>query len=80
MLIGAIVAILPHLGFPDSIDSALYFLLGCAVIAVGIVVRRRFSHSPIFERRSMHIRKDTFVEATPVTHESAEDHVDHSHT
>lgn len=41
MLSGALVAVLPFLGFPNSWDSALFFLAGVFVIALGIVVRRR---------------------------------------
>ncbi len=42
MLAGALVAVLPFLGFPSSWDTVLYFILGSFVIALGIVVRRRF--------------------------------------
>lgn len=44
MLAGTAVAVLPFLGFPNSWDNALFFLLGMCVIALGIVVRRRGSH------------------------------------
>ena len=41
MLIGAIVAILPFLGFPNSWDAVLFFILGAIIIAIGIIVRRK---------------------------------------
>ncbi len=41
MLSGAFVATLPFLGFPNSWDSALFFIAGAFVIGLGIVVRRR---------------------------------------
>jgi VIT1/CCC1 family predicted Fe2+/Mn2+ transporter len=45
MLTGAFVAILPFLGFPNSLDNALFFLAGIFVISLGIIVRRRETHS-----------------------------------
>ena len=41
MLAGAFVAVLPFLGFPNSWDTALFFLAGVFIISLGIVVRRR---------------------------------------
>lgn len=38
---GAVVAILPFLGFPISWDHALFFILGVCVVALGIAVRRK---------------------------------------
>ncbi len=38
---GAVVAILPFLGFPSSWDHAIFFIAGLCVIALGIAVRRR---------------------------------------
>lgn len=43
ILAGAIVAVLPFLGFPSSWTHALYFIAGLCVIALGIVVRRRLN-------------------------------------
>ncbi len=45
MLSGAFVAVLPFLGFPNSWDTVLFFLAGISVIALGIIVRRRETHS-----------------------------------
>lgn len=44
ILVGAIIALVPSLGFPYSWDSVIFFVLGIAVVALGIVVRRRLSH------------------------------------
>lgn len=41
MLSGTFVAVLPFLGFPQSWDTALLFIVGVFVVALGIVVRRR---------------------------------------
>lgn len=66
MLIGAIVAVLPFLGFPNSWDSVLYFLLGVIIIGLGIVVRRRDSHHMDSMMRTPAPQpKQTFVEAAP---------------
>lgn len=43
ILAGAIVAVLPFLGFPSSWTHAMYFIAGLCVIALGIVVRRRLN-------------------------------------
>ena len=45
MLTGALVAILPLLGFPSSWDNVFFFLAGIFVIALGIIVRRRLGQS-----------------------------------
>ncbi len=41
MFAGALIALVPFLGFPSSWDSVLFFILGVIVIALGITVRRR---------------------------------------
>lgn len=43
MLVGAIVAALPFLGFPHAALQWLQFIAGVCVLALGIVVRRRLS-------------------------------------
>lgn len=45
MLAGSLVALLPFLGFPNSWDTVMFFLLGVLVIGLGIAVRRRASNS-----------------------------------
>ena len=60
MLAGAIVAVLPFLGFPNSWDTVLFFLLGVFIIGLGIVVRRRFGSVS-----EPHSGADTFVENSP---------------
>jgi len=50
MLAGALTAVLPFLGFPNSWDNVLFFLTGVFVIALGIMVRRR-GDRPVERRR-----------------------------
>lgn len=66
MLAGAFVATLPFLGFPNSWDSALFFVAGIIVVALGIVVRRRGKRlsfdraavSPHFEEHMPHPQRE----------------------
>lgn len=51
MLSGTLVAVMPFLGFPPSWDSAIFFVLGVFVFALGVVVRRRSSGSSRFVER-----------------------------
>ncbi|MEK7107240.1 MAG: hypothetical protein AAB899_03585 [Patescibacteria group bacterium] len=51
MLAGAFVAVLPFLGFPNSWDTALFFLAGIFIISLGIAVRRREAHSVAPEQK-----------------------------
>jgi hypothetical protein len=44
MLSGVLVAALPFLGFPNAWDTWIFFAIGVFVIALGIVVRRRYGH------------------------------------
>jgi len=41
MLLGALVALVPFLGFPNSWDRAIFFVLGMLVVVIGVVLRRR---------------------------------------
>ena len=41
MLMGVLMILVPHMGFPSSWDRALYLILGIVVVALGILVRRR---------------------------------------
>ena len=41
ILAGCLVALLPFLGFPQSMDTVMFFLLGIFTVSLGIVVRRR---------------------------------------
>lgn len=61
MLSGALVAVLPFLGFPNSWDNVLYFLAGIFVISLGIVVRRRGQRLVVKQKREPR----DFVEAAP---------------
>ena len=38
---GALVAVLPFLGFPSSWDTVLFFILGVCIVALGIALRRK---------------------------------------
>ena len=60
MLAGALVAALPFLGFPNSWDSVLLFLIGVFIVALGIIVRRRIGH-----HSSPRGNGDAFVESSP---------------
>lgn len=41
LLLGVFGIILPSLGFPSSIDDALFRIIGIAVVIVGVLLRRR---------------------------------------
>ncbi len=45
MLSGAFVAAFPFLGFPNSWDAFFFLGIGIFIIALGIIVRRRFGHT-----------------------------------
>jgi VIT1/CCC1 family predicted Fe2+/Mn2+ transporter len=47
MISGALVVVLPFLGFPNAWDTIFFVLLGMLVIGLGIAVRRTLA------RRSM---------------------------
>ncbi len=65
MLAGGFVAVLPFLGFPNSWDTALLFIAGGLIIALGIVVRHeRNTEDGASTRHS----GDTFVENGPQGH------------
>ncbi|OGG59968.1 hypothetical protein A3C86_00990 [Candidatus Kaiserbacteria bacterium RIFCSPHIGHO2_02_FULL_49_16] len=70
MLSGAFVALLPFLGFPNSWDNVLLFLAGIFVIALGIIVRRRETHSINPGQKK---DKSAFRDASPLSppHENA---------
>jgi CBS domain containing-hemolysin-like protein len=59
MLCGALVAILPFLGFPNSWDTVIFVVLGVMIITLGIVVRRRAPRAFKNDRDAL------FVENTP---------------
>ncbi len=60
MLMGALVATLPFLGFPIRIDNIIMIALGIIVIALGIIVRRRG-----VAQRARTTRANSYVESTP---------------
>ena len=45
MLMGALIATLPFLGFPIRMDNIILVALGIIVIALGIIVRRKLGRS-----------------------------------
>jgi hypothetical protein len=53
MLVGALVAVIPFLGFPVSWDTMLFFALGIITIGLGIVVRRQRGEWETQMRKSM---------------------------
>ena len=55
MLAGTLVVLLPFLGFPASWDTALFFLLGIAIIGLGIAVRRRGTARDGAEKKEMFV-------------------------
>lgn len=63
MTVGALVALLPFLGFPIHWDNIILVVLGLLTIALGIVVRRRG-----WGLRTR--RTTTFVESAPSAHDT----------
>lgn len=61
MLFGAFVAILPFLGFPNSVDEVLFTIAGFVIVALGIIVRRKGKHLIVHGER----RERTIVEHVP---------------
>ena len=61
MFSGALVALLPFLGFPNSWDKFMFLGLGLFVIALGIMVRRRKGTTV----SRAHMKDRAFVEHTP---------------
>lgn len=60
MLFGALVAVLPFLGFTVDMQKWAFFIVGLIVIALGIAVRRRGTRL-----RDSRRRKGEFVESMP---------------
>lgn len=46
MLFGALIAIMPFMGFPNAWDDVFFAIAGLVVIALGIAVRRRIPYEP----------------------------------
>ena len=59
MFSGAFVAVLPFLGFPNTLDSVFFFIVGVFIIALGIAVRRRVS------KRERRTETEAFTEHVP---------------
>jgi len=60
MLAGALVAVMPFLGFTVNMQTWIFFFLGIIIIGLGIAVRRRGQR-----QRSVRVRKGEFVESIP---------------
>ena len=60
ILVGALIAVMPFLGFPISWQVWIFFILGIVVVVLGIAVRRRGDRSVVQSRR-----KGEFVESMP---------------
>ena len=60
ILAGALIAVMPFLGFPISWQVWIFFILGIVVVLLGIAVRRRGGR-PVAKNR----RKGEFVESAP---------------
>ena len=59
MFAGAFVTVLPFLGFPNSWDNVLLFIVGVFTLVLGIVVRRRSARAYYREE------SEAFVESLP---------------
>lgn len=63
ILVGALIGLLPFLGFPNSWDTVMFFILGIVLIALGVAVRRDV-HIARAERRRK--QRAMFVENEPI--------------
>lgn len=61
MLMGAMIATLPFLGFPIRMDNLIMIAIGIIVISLGIIVRRRDVAHRVRERRT----HQSYVENAP---------------
>ena len=61
MLFGALVAMMPFLGFTVDMQKWIIFVLGIIVIALGVAARRRGQVKRLVRRR-----RGEFVESMPV--------------
>lgn len=69
MLSGALIALIPFLGFPLKWDNVMLVVLGVLVITLGIIVRRRGLNRTTAVTKA----NGTYVESSPRTmHEAHE--------
>lgn len=61
MFAGALVAVLPFLGFPVSWDNVILLVLGVFVVILGVVVRRR----GLVRMTRPQQRPSAYVDSTP---------------
>ena len=64
MLMGALVAVLPFLGFPNRWDSILFVIAGVIIVLLGIIVRRR--HGPRTKLEADAYPEEELEQSTPV--------------
>ena len=66
---GAFVALLPFLGFPQSWDTAFFFLAGIFVVGLGIAVRRkRGTLETLMRKNPMPLAENLSRDSTMATH------------
>lgn len=53
MFSGALVALLPFLGFPNSWDAIIFLTIGLFIVCLGVIVRRRRKNTPRHEEQKM---------------------------
>jgi hypothetical protein len=64
MGMGAFIVVLPFLGLPQDLDSALFLLAGIIVVALGVMVRRR-GLLPLPPSKQTLLVERTFVDSNP---------------
>jgi hypothetical protein len=60
MLFGALIAVMPFLGFTVDMQKWIIFVLGLIVVSLGIALRRRGQVKPQAKRR-----RGEFIESSP---------------
>jgi hypothetical protein len=62
IFVGAVIAVLPFLGFPIGFEHLFFFIAGVAVVGTGIAVRRQKAEHAIPPPPA---HTPSFVESTP---------------
>lgn len=82
MLLGTIVAVTPFLGLPPMMQDILFFLLGVAIISLGVAVRRK-GPDALKSVQPIQSRNSDFVESVPhhdqIDHPIEEESMDVEH-
>lgn len=71
MFAGALVALMPFLGFPVRWDTVIFFVLGVCIVSLGIAVRRQRVRRSERLDHSQHV---PFAESVPQRGTSHEIH------